>query len=187
MRFYLDSSVQRAGGLLGGIVILATLLSYATANKKRPPEAANKQPASVALAAVPIETADHFDLADGFTERWTAVASEAYRAAVAERSRPVVEPQPRRVADAPTVAAPAAPAPAAAAPTVAAPTAAAPAASPAAQYPMAQATEEDLKQYLDEHRAKAEKNSEQKSRDDICKKGRTYFYRGHHQYWHCRR
>ena len=51
---------------------------------------------------------------------------------------------------------------------------------------MAQATEDDLKQYLDERRAKAEKNAE-KNRDDICKKGRIYFYREHHQYWRCRR
>jgi hypothetical protein len=182
MRFYLDSSVQRAGGLLGGIVILATLLSYATANKRRPPETANKQPSSVALAAGPVETANGIDLADRFTERWTAVASEAYRAAVAERSRPVGEQQ-SRPADRRAVAAPAM---AAAAP-AAAPAAATPSpSSPAPQYPMAQATEDDLKQYLDEHRAKAEKNAE-KNRDDICKKGRTYFYREHHQYWRCRR
>ena len=52
---------------------------------------------------------------------------------------------------------------------------------------MAQATEDDIKQYMDERRAKAEKNAESKPRDAICKKGRIYFYRDNHQYWHCRR
>jgi hypothetical protein len=177
MKLYLDSSVQRAGGLLGGIVILATLLSYATAHKRRPPETANRQPPSVVLAAGSVETSNRIDLTDDFTERWTAVAAEAYRAAVAERSRPVTERQPSPAADPPTLSAPPA----------AATTAAPPAPSSAPQYPMAQATEDDVKQYLDERRAKAEKNSEQKSRDDICRKGRIYFYRERHQYWRCRR
>jgi hypothetical protein len=181
MKFYLDSSVQRAGGLLGGIVILATLLSYATAHKRRPPDTAIRQLPPVALAVGSVETANHIDLPDDFTERWTAVASEAYRAAVAERSRPV--------ADAPAVTAPVAAAPPPSAATAPPPSAAAapPPTAPAPEYPMAQATEDDLKQYLDERRAKAEKNTEQKRRDDICKKGRIYFYREHHQYWRCRR
>ena len=182
MKFYLDSSIQRAGGLLGGIVILATLLSYATANKRRPPDMPIKRPSSVALAVGSVET-DRIDLTDDFTERWTAVASETYRAAMAGRSR--------SVADASVKAAPPAPALAAAAPTAVAPAAAAPAAEPSpsapAQYPMAQATEDDIKQYLDDRRAKTEKNSEQRSRDGICRKGKVYFYREHHQYWHCRR
>jgi hypothetical protein len=175
MRFYFDSTAQRTGIFLGGIAILAALLSYGTAGKRRPPETKNIRPASVALAAGSVETADHIDPADVFSERWTAVASETYRAAIAQRarpverqqqSRPVEQQRPRSVEE--TSAASSTP-------------------SPAPQYPMAQATEDDIKQYLDERRAKAEKNSESKSRDDICRKGRTYFYRGHHQYWHCRR
>jgi hypothetical protein len=177
MKFYLDSSIQRAGGLLGGIVILATLLSYATANKRPPPDAPIKRPSAVALAVGSVETADRTDLTDGFTERWTAVASETYRAAMAGRSRPV--------ADASVKAAP--PASAVAAPIVAAPAAEAAPSAPAPQYPMAQATEDDIKQYMDDRRAKAEKNSEPRSRDGICRKGKIYFYREHHQYWHCRR
>jgi hypothetical protein len=179
MKFYLDSSIHRAGGLLAGIVILATVLSYATANKKRPPDAPMKRPTTVALAVGSVETADHIDLTDGFTERWTAVAAETYRAAMAERSRPVADAfakaAPALAAAVPAAIAPA-PAPAAASPTESAP-----------QYPMAQATEEDMKQYQEERRAKAEKNSDQGSRDGICKKGKIYFYRERHQYWHCRR
>jgi hypothetical protein len=183
MKFYLDSSIHRAGGLLCGIVILATLLSYATANKRRPPETLIKRSSSVALAVGSVETADRIDLTDDFTERWTAVAAEAYRAAVAGRSRPIADAS-AKAAPAP---APAATAPAAAAPVVVAPAAAASPSESAPQYPMAQATEDDIKQYLDDHRAKAEKNSEQRSRDGICRKGKIYFYREHHQYWHCRR
>jgi hypothetical protein len=174
MRFYLDSTVQRTGVFLGGIAILAALLSYGTAGKRRAPETKNTRPPSVALAAGSLETTDHVDLPDDFTERWTAVASETYRAAIAQRARPVEQQQqsppverqrPRPVEETAAATPPPAPVP---------------------QYPMAQATEDDLKQYLDERRAKAEKNAE-KNRDDICKKGRIYFYREHHQYWHCRR
>jgi hypothetical protein len=128
------------------------------------------------LAAGSVRAADHNDLTDDdFTERWTAVASETYRAAVAQRARPVEQQQqqsrlveqqrPRPVEE--TSAAQPAPVP--------------------QQFPMAQATEDDLKQYRDERRAKAEKNAEPKKRDDVCRKGRVYFYRARHQYWHCRR
>jgi hypothetical protein len=175
MRFYFDSTAQRTGIFLGGIAILAALLSYGTAGKKRPPETKNIPSPSVALAAGAVDSVGHTGLADDFRERWTAVAAETYRAAVAKRARPVEQQQQSRsVEQQPTrsvAETPAAPLPP----------------SPAQQYPMAQATEDDIKQNLDERRAKAEKNSEAKSRDDICRKGRTYFYRGHHQYWHCRR
>ena len=173
MRFYFDNTAQRTGVFLGGIAILAALLSYGTAGKRRPPETKNIRPTSVALAAGSVEMADHVDPADGFTERWTAVASETYRAAIAKRARPVEQQQQSRPVEQQR--------PRAVEET------ASPPPSPAPQYPMAQATEDDIKQYLDDRRAKAEKNSESKSRDDICKKGRTFFYRGHHQYWHCRR
>jgi hypothetical protein len=174
MTFYLDSTAQRTGVFLGGIAILAALLSYGTAGKRRPPETKNARPPSVALAAGSVKAADHIDLTDDFTERWTAVASETYRAAVAQQSRsvelqqqsrPVEQPRSRPVEES---------------------AAAQPSLVPQ-QFPMAQATEDDLKQNLDERRAKVEKNTEAKKRDGVCRKGKVYFYRAHHQYWHCRR
>jgi hypothetical protein len=175
MRFYFDSTARRTGIFLGGIAILAALLSYGTAGKRRPPETKHIPSPSIALAAGSVESAGHTGLTDDFTERWTAVAAETYRAAIAKRARPAEQQQQSRPVEQQQARS--------AAETSAAP----PQPSPAPQYPMAQATEDDIKQNLDERRAKAEKNSEPKSRDDICRKGRTYFYRGHHQYWHCRR
>jgi hypothetical protein len=54
---------------------------------------------------------------------------------------------------------------------------------PASENRMALATEEDLKQYQEDRRPRAEPQSQ----SDICRNNRIYFYRGNHKYWHCAR
>jgi hypothetical protein len=163
MTFDLSSRVKKYSVVFGGLIVFALVVSYETLGTARVPEPKDTKALVLAQATEAAETRNLSQDSDDFTERWTAIKTEAYRAAVAAQSRPAEAAPP--------------PAAAAAAPSPAVPQ------PPKAQPPMAQATEEDLKQYLDERRPRAE----ERRRDDICKKGRIYFYREHHQYWHCRR
>jgi hypothetical protein len=166
MRFDLSSRrVQKYGVICGGLLVFALGVSYGAANKAKPPEPKSTEMPALMRATGAVEAQNQVlaEDSDDFTERWTAIKTEAYRAALAEKSRPA-EPIP---AATPSPAPPASP----------------PAQQPASQHPMAQANEDDLKQYKEEHHPRAE----ERRRDDICKKGRIYFYRERHQYWHCRR
>jgi hypothetical protein len=162
MTFDLSSRVKKYSVVFGGLIVFALVVSYETLGTARVPEPKDTKALVLAQATEAAETRNLSQDSDDFTERWTAIKTEAYRAAVAAQSRPAEAAPPPAAAAAPS---PAVPQP------------------PKAQPPMAQATEEDLKQYLDERRPRAE----ERRRDDICKKGRIYFYREHHQYWHCRR
>jgi hypothetical protein len=157
--------VQKYGVICGGLLVFALGVSYGAAHKAKPLEPKSTEVRALARATGAIEAQNQVPAqdSDDFTDRWTAIKTEAYRAALAEKSRSA-EPTPT-----------ATPSPA--------PSASPPVEQPAPQNPMAQANEDDLKQYKEERRPR----SEERHRDDICKKGRIYFYREHHQYWHCRR
>jgi hypothetical protein len=54
---------------------------------------------------------------------------------------------------------------------------------PAPENPMAMATEEDLKQYREDRRSRAQPRQQ----SDICRNSRVYFYRGNERRWYCRK
>ena len=170
MRFDPSNRVQKYGVLCGVLIVFALAVSYATANRAVSPEPKKAEAAQIARVITSV-MADQADGHDDFSERWTAIKSEAYRAALAEKSR-LNEAMltPLAPSSSPTPNPSASPSPAASP-------------SPTPSLPMAQATEDDLKQYREERKARAEA----RPHDDICKKGRYYFYREHHQYWRCKR
>ena len=170
MRFDPSNRVQKYGVLCGVLIAFALAVSYATANRAGAPEPKKAEAAQIARVITSV-MADQADGHDDFSERWTAIKSEAYRAALAEKSR-LNEAMltPLAPSSSPT------PSPSASLSPAASP-------SPTPSLHMAQATEDDLKQYREERKARAEA----RPHDDICKKGRYYFYREHHQYWRCKR
>ena len=170
MRFDPSNRVQKYGVLCGVLIAFALAVSYATANRTGSPEPKKVEAAQIARVITSV-MADQADGHDDFSERWTAIKSEAYRAALAEKSR-LNEAMltPLAPSSSPTPSPSASPSPAASP-------------SPTPSLHMAQATEDDLKQYREERKARAEA----RPHDDICKKGRYYFYREHHQYWRCKR
>jgi hypothetical protein len=174
MRFDPSNRVQKYGVLCGVLMVFALAVSYATANRAGSPEPKKAEVPGIARV-MSSATADQADDHDDFSERWTAIKSEAYRAAVVAKSR-----LNETMAALPAPSSSPAPVPSAS-PSASPSPAASP--SPVPSLPMAQATEDDLKQYREERKARAEA----RPHDDICKKGRYYFYREHHQYWRCKR